>query len=105
MTEKTTEHELSQLLAKVAKVLTEQIGYKQDVVLGFDEEGIPTSTEARYSCPPATLAAAIKLLKDNDITCDKELEGNLTGLKEELARKQKRSLGDPRLLAALENTH
>lgn len=88
---KATEHKLAVLHGAVAEVLTEQLQHKE-AETEFDSEGncVETGREV-YTAPPATLAAAIKFLKDNQITCDIEQDENMNNLREVLAKKQKRS--------------
>lgn len=97
---KATEKRLSVLHGVVAEVLTAQLQHKE-AETSFDEEGncIETGEEV-YSASPATIAAAIKFLKDNQITCDIETDENMNNLRETLANKQRHSrLTDPKQAA------
>ena len=99
MKNKANEEALGNLHAQVANVLTEQLGYK-DTVTTVNEEGELEEGEERYSAPPATIAASIKFLKDNNITCDIETNKNMGSLREALGKKQKQSrLGDGKIAA------
>lgn len=93
---KATESKLAALHGAVADVLTSQITQKvEDVKFDADGNEIPTG-EMVYTASPATIAAAIKFLKDNSITADVEQNENLNSLRDALANKQKRSrLGNP----------
>ena len=100
MTKKATEGALSALHSAVAKVLTAQV-LQEEAATTFDEEGNLVETgDTVYSASPATIAAAIKFLKDNNITCDIEVDKGMNSLKEALAAKQKHSrLTDVKLAA------
>ena len=87
---KATEKKLSRLHDLVADVLTEQVGYKEKVTT-FNEDGEMVEGEERYIASPATVAAATKFLRDNNITSDEELNENMNGLRDALAAKQKHS--------------
>lgn len=88
---KATETVLASLHNAVAMVLTAQLSDKE-VKVTFNEDGEAVSTgEEVYTATPATIAAAIKFLKDNNITADEELSENMDGLREALAAKQKHS--------------
>ena len=63
---KATEDALSALHGTVAKVLTAQLTYEDEPV-SFGLDGAEGGGELRYSATPATIAAAIKFLKDNGI--------------------------------------
>lgn len=97
---KATEDALGALHGAVAEVLTEQIKHTTEETT-FNEEGEEVATgEVIYDASPATIAAAIKFLKDNQITCDVEVDENMGNLKEALAKKQKHSrLGDAKKAA------
>lgn len=93
---KATETKLAALHGAVADVLTSQITQQVEDVK-FDSEGneVPTGVMV-YTASPATIAAAIKFLKDNSVTADIEQNENLNSLRDALANKQKRSrLGNP----------
>lgn len=88
---KTTEAAMNALHGAVATVLQEQLSYKEEsTMINADGEIVGTGEE-RFVATPATIAAAIKFLKDNDITVDITQDENLNGLKDTLAKKQKRS--------------
>jgi len=88
---KATERKLGELHGAVATVLTAQL-LRQEEVQELDEDGYPSGTgEHEYVATPALLAAAMKFLKDNTITCDIKVDKNMTNLAEELAKKQKHS--------------
>lgn len=88
---KATEHALGELHGAIAKVLTDQITMQEEVQ-ELDLEGMPFGTgEMAYTASPATLATAIKFLKDNSITCDIRVDKNMGGLAEALAKKQRHS--------------
>ncbi|QDP66041.1 MAG: hypothetical protein Unbinned4336contig1000_6 [Prokaryotic dsDNA virus sp.] len=88
---KATESKLEALHGAVATVLTAQIEHKAEVK-EFDEDGLEVGTgEMVHTATPATIAAAIKFLKDNQITCDIENNTEMNNLRETLANKQRRS--------------
>lgn len=88
---KATEKKLGALHGAVAEVLTSQILHQQEETV-FDSDGEEVGTgEMVYTATPATLAAAIKFLKDNQITCDVETDTNMNNLREALANKQRHS--------------
>lgn len=88
---KATEKKLSDLHGAVAEVLTNQILHQQEDTV-FDADGNEVGTgEMRFTASPATMAAAIKFLKDNQITCDVEVDTNTSKLREALANKQRHS--------------
>ena len=88
---KATEHKLGVLHGAVATVLTAQLTHQTEET-EFDEEGVEVGTgEMEYTAQPATIAAAIKFLKDNQITCDMEQDDNMNNLRDALAKKQKHS--------------
>lgn len=88
---KASEDKLGALHNAVAQVLTAQVSHQVEETT-FDEEGNEVGTGVMvYTAPPATLAAAIKFLKDNQITCDVEVDENMNNLREALAKKQKHS--------------
>lgn len=88
---KATEDKLSTLHGVVADVLTAQLQHTEAETT-FDEEGncVETGGEV-HTAAPATIAAAIKFLKDNQITCDIETDENMNNLRETLANKQRHS--------------
>lgn len=93
---KASEKLLGELHGVVAKVLTDQVAVKEEVQ-ELDEEGIPYGTgEMVYSASPATIATAIKFLKDNSITCDIKVDKNMGRLQDALDKKQlhSRKLGN-----------
>lgn len=88
---KASETKLSALHGAVAEVLTAQLKHTEAETT-FDEEGNCVETgEEVYTASPATIAAAIKFLKDNQITCDIETDENMNNLRDTLAKKQKHS--------------
>lgn len=88
---KASETKLAALHGAVAEVLTAQVTHKEELTT-FDGEGNEVATgQEVYSATPATMAAAIKFLKDNSITCDIETNKNMNNLKEVLDKKQKNS--------------
>jgi len=88
---KANEERLGDLHGAVAQVLTAQIS-RQEEDMDFDAEGNEVSTgNMVYTAQPATIAAAIKFLKDNQITCDVEVDENINNLRESLAKKQRHS--------------
>jgi hypothetical protein len=86
-----SESALAELHNAVAKVLTDQVQYTEPETQ-IDGEGnfVETGGEV-YSASPATLATAIKFLKDNQITCDIEQDENMGSLREALSKKQRHS--------------
>lgn len=88
---KANEKKLGDLHGAVATVLNAQITHQVEET-AFDEEGseVPTG-EFVYTAQPAVIAAAIKFLKDNQITCDAEVDENMNNLRESLNKKQKHS--------------
>jgi hypothetical protein len=88
---KANEKKLSDLHGAVAEVLLEQVTRTEEETY-FDQDGVEQSTGEVISCAsPATLAQAIKFLKDNEITCDVEQNENMNNLREVLKSKQKHS--------------
>lgn len=88
---KASEKLLGDLHGAVAKVLTDQV-LEQEEVQELGVDGMPFGTgEMAYSASPATLATAIKFLKDNSITCDIKVDKNMGNLADALAKKQKHS--------------
>lgn len=88
---KANEKKLGDLHGAVATVLNAQISHQQED-MDFDADGneVPTGNMV-YTASPATIAAAIKFLKDNQITCDVEVDENMNNLRESLAKKQRHS--------------
>lgn len=84
---KANEHKLGDLHGAVAKVLSAQITHEEEE-MNFDGESTGNMV---YTATPATIAAAIKFLKDNQITCDAEVDENMNNLRESLAKKQRHS--------------
>lgn len=98
---KASESKLGALHEAVATVLTAQISHQAEETV-FNEDGEEVGTgEMVYTAAPATIAAAIKFLKDNQITCDIETDENMNNLRDTLAKKQKHS----RLTNAKEAAH
>jgi hypothetical protein len=91
MGNKASEVALGELHGAVARVLTEQITHKEEETRITDDGEVESTGQEVYTASPATIAAAIKFLKDNQITCDVEQEENMSNLKDALAKKQKRS--------------
>ena len=88
---KATENALSELHGAVAEVLTAQLGHQQEA-MDFNQDGEEVGTGTLvYTAAPATIAAAIKFLKDNQITCDVEVDTNMNNLREALGKKQRHS--------------
>lgn len=88
---KATEDKLGTLHGVVAQVLTAQMLHQTEETK-FDEEGNEIGTgEMQYTVMPATIAASIKFLKDNQITCDVEVDENMNNLRESLAKKRRHS--------------
>lgn len=88
---KANENKLGALHGAVAQVLTAQISHtEEEMILNMDGEEESTG-KVLYTAPPATIAAAIKFLKDNQITCDIEVDENMNNLRESLAKKQRHS--------------
>lgn len=100
VSKKASESTLSALHAAVAQVLTAQVLHEESATV-FDTEGNLVETgEKVFTATPAILAAAIKFLKDNEITCDIEVDKGMNDLKSALAGKQKHSrLTDVKLAA------
>jgi hypothetical protein len=88
---KANEKKLGDLHGAVATILTAQVSHQEEQ-MDYDEDGGAVSTgEMVYTAAPATIAAAIKFLKDNQITCDIETDENMSNLRESLAKKQRHS--------------
>ena len=88
---KATQDKMNELHGMVADVLKEQIANVEEETV-FTEEGLEVGTgKFKYTASPATIASAIKFLKDNDTTCDIEQDENMNGLRDLLSHKQKRS--------------
>jgi len=88
---KATETKLATLHGIVAEVLSAQLNYTEEE-MNFDLEGNEVATGKQiHTASPATVAAAIKFLKDNQITCDIEVDANMNNLRESLANKQRHS--------------
>jgi hypothetical protein len=100
---KASEKLLGDLHGAIAKVLTEQVMMtEEETIINLDGE-VEGTGEQLYSCAPATIATAIKFLKDNAITCDVTVDVNMGKLAEVLAKKQKHSrLKDAAQAAAVE---
>ena len=88
---KATEDQLAALHGVVAKVLVSQLEHKAPVTeINAEGEFVPTD-EMIFDASPATIGQAVKFLKDNEITCDVQVEGNMNNLRDALSRKQRRS--------------
>lgn len=94
---KATESALGDLHQSVARVLNDVVTNESEII-EYDAEGNEIQTgKMEYTCTPAMMAAAIKFLKDNSITCDIEQSDNMGSLRESLAKRQKHSrLNDPK---------
>lgn len=98
---KATETKLSALHGALAEVLHRQVTAVEEETV-YDENGVETKTgQLVYTASPATLAIAAKFLKDNDITVDVEVSTNMSGIREELSKKQRQS----RLMSAQGAAH
>lgn len=93
---KASESRLSELHSAVAETLMAQVTHKEQEMT-FDAHGEQVETgDEIFSATPATIATAVKFLKDNSITCDIEQDENMSGLRNALKNKQKRSrMGNP----------
>lgn len=99
---KATETLLGDLHGAVARVLTDQV-LVQEEIQELDADGVPQGTgEMLYAASPATLATAIKFLKDNTITCDIKVDKNMGSLAEALGKKQRHSRLNDGARAALQ---
>ncbi len=88
---KANEAALSDLHGSIAIVLTAKV-LEQEEEVNYDADGEAVGTgKMVYNVSPAMMSAATKFLKDNSITCDIEVNKNMTGLKDALANKQKHS--------------
>lgn len=88
---KATEAKLGALHGMVSDVLCSQLAAEEEV-MEYNEDGVLIGTgKTVRSASPATVAAAIKFLKDNSITSDIDKDENLSNLAERLGNKQKRS--------------
>ena len=102
---KATEHKLGALHGAVATVLTEQVLMKEEETeINIDGE-VEGTGEMCYNASPALLAAAMKFLKDNSITCDITVDDNMGKLADALAKKQKHSRLKDASAAATEEMH
>ena len=88
---KASEKLLGDLHGAIARVLTEQILMTEEETIINLEGEVETTGEQLFSCVPATMATAIKFLKDNAITCDVTVDVNMGNLAEALSKKQKHS--------------
>jgi len=80
---KSTEQELSALHGEVARVLSTQL---RETITVIDEA--TGEQQELLTATPAVVSAAIKFLKDNDITASIEEDENLGELEEMLAAKR-----------------
>lgn len=80
---KSTEQELSELHGTVARVLKTQL--TETIEVTNEDTG---EKEVLLTATPAVLSAAIKFLKDNDITASVAEDENLGDLEELLAQKR-----------------
>lgn len=93
---KATEDQLGLLHLAVATTLCEQVTHKEQETR-IDEDGnlVETGREV-FTASPATIAAAIKFLKDNNITCEIDDNTAMGELREKLKNKQLSSrMGNP----------
>ena len=81
---KSTEEELSDLHGLLAMVLKHQLSDK--ITITDEESGVVSTI---FTASPATIAAAIKFLKDNDITSSVADDENLGGLQATLDEMKK----------------
>ena len=102
---KASENKLGVLHGVIAEVLTEQVSMKEEeTIINLDGE-VEGTGEMIYSCSPATIATAIKFLKDNAITSDITVDENMGNLADALAKKQKHSRLQGAAKAAQEDMH
>ncbi len=88
---KATESKLAGLHGAVATVLLKQVEHTTlETTINELGEFVETG-EVVHDASPATIAAAIKFLKDNNITCDVEKNEDMQKLAQVLAKKQKHS--------------
>lgn len=93
---KATENKLGELHGTVATVLNHQLTHTEPETRINEEGEYEETGEVVHTASPATIAAAIKFLKDNQITCDIKTDTNMNNLRETLKKKQQHSrLGDP----------
>lgn len=101
---KLSDSELAPLLRLTANVLTAKLSHTQKEYR-FNEDGEEVETgEIVHTATPADLAVAVRLLQMNKITCDVEQVDEMNGLRDELGRKRKRSMGNA-AVAATEEVH
>lgn len=86
-----TDTVLGELHSQVAKTLIAQVEHQEEEVTWDDGGNEVRTGKMKYTAAPATLAAAIKFLKDNNVTCDIEGNTDINDLKSALERKQLRS--------------
>lgn len=101
---KASEKKLAALHGAVADVLAAQITHQEEEIAFDGEQEIKTG-KSIFTASPATIAVAVKFLKDNDITADKELDENMNSLRDALAKKQKRSRLEDATTAANSSKH
>ena len=82
---KADEKQLEGLHGQVAKVLNSQIS--ETMVIKDEETG---EEQEVFTATPATVTAAIRFLKDNDVTASIEDDDNLSELKGQLQEKRER---------------
>lgn len=82
---KANEKKLGDLHGILAEVLANQVSEK---VIEVDADGKELTI---YTATPALLTVASRFLKDNDITCEVGDSKGLSDLKEELAKRKRRS--------------
>lgn len=91
MSNKASETALNGLHGAVARVLTAQLEHTEEETKINEDGELENTGQEVFTASPATIAAAIKFLKDNQISCDVEQDENMSNLREALAKKQKRS--------------
>jgi len=103
---KASEKALGVLHGAIATVLTEQVLMtEEETIINLDGE-LEGTGEKLFSASPATIAQAIKFLKDNSITSDIKVDKNMGKLEEALNNKQlnsRKKLADP--TAAAQEVH
>jgi len=88
---KASEDKLSELHGVVADVLKAQITRQEkETTINLKGE-IEETGKMVYMASPATIATAVKFLKDNEIVCDIDNNTGMQELRETLSKKQLRS--------------
>ncbi len=94
---KATDTDLGKLHKQVALAFSNALAAKEEAQALLDEHGaeLPDDVKAfifKYAQPnPSLLTAAVKFLKDNDITCDVGDSAEMTDLQKRLQGKRKAS--------------